>query len=163
MNQEKDDILRAFLNNKKDILEGRNFMPLLVSGFRNYVRTDFDNGETIINLVRTSQSNAAVEDEAKVVDVFILDAGCELGAHFHQHASANIFFLNGSGKALIGDEIIEFKAGDTAKFPKGVVHNVLANDDSEKVVFISYQDHPIQLSENEFDFHNVPNAKSLRL
>lgn len=159
MEEIRKDLERAFANNRDQILSGQ-YMPLVVNGFRNYVKSTFDNGEKIVSLLLSSTKESEVPAECRFIDIFFLPAGEELGAHLHEKATAQIAVMQGSGKALIGDEVIPFETGDTLTFPKGVVHNVLAHE-GEELVFISFQDSPIPQEDGTFDFKTVKNAKKL--
>lgn len=88
-----------------------------------------------------------VEDEAQANDAFrrvlwtgkssqlvlmSLKAGEEIGEEVH-HLDQLLFFVAGSGKAVLNDEELEFGQGQCVVVPAGTKHNFINTSDNEAV------------------------------
>lgn len=88
-----------------------------------------------------------VDDEAQANDAFrrvlwtgkssqlvlmSLKAGEEIGEEVH-HLDQLLFFVAGSGKAVLNDEELEFSQGQCVIVPAGTKHNFINTSDNEAV------------------------------
>ena len=62
--------------------------------------------------------------------VMHIPAGGEIGMETHEHVEQTLFFLSGSGKAILNGAESAIGAGDVVVVPPGTRHNIL-NDSSE--------------------------------
>jgi mannose-6-phosphate isomerase-like protein (cupin superfamily) len=109
------------------------------------------NGSTVVALTLHAAAQRRLADCHQWVDLFVLGANARLGEHYHRHASASIIIVNGSGTALIDGTAVPVQAGEQCRFPAGCRHDVHA--DSQPMLFLSFQDHPILAADGTLDYH----------
>jgi mannose-6-phosphate isomerase-like protein (cupin superfamily) len=61
-----------------------------------------------------------------VLSSTLLKANCSTNGHFHVGQEEIYFFVDGSGKMELDEEIIHFVAGDIVQIPNGAFHKVSA-------------------------------------
>lgn len=76
------------------------------------------------------------------VDVFVLDAGEQLGVHTHKEPTAAIAVVSGKGEVQVGMNAFGVEPGSETIFPARVPHDVKATG-KKPLIFVSYQDYPI--------------------
>lgn len=146
------EIIENFNRYKDAILRG-DFEKLVSLSFCGFELHDEGDGEYIVTLKLKDDVLAQLPDTHKHIDIFILPAQQNLGAHYHVNVNAEIEFLQGHGTAHIDGKDTPFQPGTTARFPAGVVHDVIAGD--QTVVLVSYQDNPIIKPDRTLDYHPV--------
>ena len=108
------------------------------------------NGSTVITLNIIEGGINEMSPSHRHIDIFLLEPHRELGAHFHQHATAHVYGIDGCGTAMIGQQCIALGRSDKAIFPAGVVHNVITGE--SHFLFASFQDHPIIQVDGSLDY-----------
>ena len=65
-------------------------------------------------------------EHTQLVLMFIA-AGGEIGEEIHEDTDQVLFFVDGTGEALLGDQRRTFAGGDVVVVPAGTRHNFVAN------------------------------------
>lgn len=149
-----DAIRSAFHSHESEILAG-DFAKFFVGYFERFSVHEEARGKTVVTLHYRKDKLAEIPAHARNVDIFILKSGQALGPHYHKHASAQIHFLSGAGRALIAESWMPYTSDTQTAFPAGVVHDVAANTDAPTTVFISLQDQPILKPDGTLDYFDV--------
>lgn len=70
--------------------------------------------------------------------------GEDIGRETHETVDKILFFVSGSGRALVGNESLEICAGDLADVPAGTEHNFINTGSKDLKVFTIYAppEHP---------------------
>lgn len=108
------------------------------------------NGSTVISLRLEPSVLGSMPESHQHLDLFVLQPESELGAHFHKQATAHVFGLAGEAVATVGPTRLRLAPDCKAVFKAGEIHNVQSAD--ETVVFASFQDSPIILSDGTLDY-----------
>lgn len=108
------------------------------------------NGSTVVTLDLAESILVELPPSHRHIDLFLLEPHRELGAHFHKHATAYIYGIDGNGTAHVGAEKIYLGKWGKAVFPAGGIHNVMTGD--EPFLFASFQDHPIIQQDGSLDY-----------
>jgi quercetin dioxygenase-like cupin family protein len=108
------------------------------------------NGSTVISLRLEPSVLGSMPESLQHVDLFVLEPESELGAHFHKQATAHVFGLAGEAVATVGPTRLRLAPHCKVVFKAGEIHNVKSA--SETVLFASFQDSPIILSDGTLDY-----------
>jgi len=97
----------------------------------------------LINIVSETKENSNFRkvlftgDKSQLV-VMDIPAGGEIGEETHPHVEQTLFFLSGSGKAVLDGEESEIGEGDVVVVTPGVRHNFLNTGSESLKVYTSY-------------------------
>ncbi len=149
-----DTIRRAFHVHQSEILAG-DYAKFFAEYFDSFSVHEEARGKTVVTLNYVPSVLPNVPAYARHVDIFILKSGQALGPHYHEHASAQIHFLSGRGRARIADRWMDYTSDTQTAFPAGVVHDVAADADAPTTVFISLQDNPILKADGTLDYFDA--------
>jgi quercetin dioxygenase-like cupin family protein len=151
-------MLQAILDridaNAEAIMSG-DFASLNAAPFAGFSTHKSPDGSTVITVELPEAARAALPASHRRVDLFLLDANCRLGRHYHRHASAHIHIMRGRAVAEVDGAETSVSPGDKTFFPANSVHDVRAGDTA--VLFASFQDHPITQSDGSVDYFAAPN------
>ena len=67
-----------------------------------------------------------------------IPAGGEIGEETHKHTEQTLFFLSGSGQAIINDKEIPINAGDVFVVTPGTKHNFVNTGSEDLKVYTVY-------------------------
>jgi quercetin dioxygenase-like cupin family protein len=136
-----------------DAIMSGDFTALEAPPFAGFSTHTSPNGSTVITVEVPAQTRQKLAPSHRRIDLFLLDANCQLGRHFHRLASAHIHIIRGRAVAEIDGKETSVAPGDETYFPAQSVHNVCSGD--EAVLFASFQDHPILQNDGSVDYFAV--------
>jgi len=70
--------------------------------------------------------------------VMSIPPGTDVGAEVHPHVEQTLFFLEGSGRAVLNDSESEIKAGDVVVVTPGTKHNFINTGDVALKIYTVY-------------------------
>jgi len=80
------------------------------------------------------------KNELTTVKILTISPNQELSLQYHSHRSEFFRIIKGNPTVIIGDKSIEAKANDEFDIPRGVQHQIIANDNEVQVLEISFGD-----------------------
>jgi mannose-6-phosphate isomerase-like protein (cupin superfamily) len=133
-----------------DAIMSGDFSALEAPPFAGFATHTSPNGSTVIAVDLPEATRASLPPTHQCVDLFLLDAHCQLGRHYHRRASAHIHIIRGDAIAHIDGVDTRVSPGDETLFPAGSVHDVRSF--SSPVLFASFQDNPILQPDGSVDY-----------
>ena len=97
----------------------------------------------ITNIIKKTEENEYFREviftgaKSQLV-VMNIPAGGEIGAEVHAHVEQALFFLSGSGTAVLDGEEKPVAAGDVLIVTPGAMHNVINTGESELKIYTLY-------------------------
>lgn len=86
-------------------------------------------------------SAAELNDKGRLFGKIIIEPGCSIGYHVHEHDAELFYIIKGTAVYTDGDKEITVTAGDTMVCPTGTGHCIANNADEtvELVALIVYE------------------------
>jgi quercetin dioxygenase-like cupin family protein len=109
------------------------------------VRNQFVQSVTAVEAVQLSWGNLAwlvdanrMEGAEQAFGVVTIDAGQRNPLHRHPNCEELLYVLQGTADHTLGDDMVQLKAGDIIRIPRGVPHYAQATGDGPLVAVISF-------------------------
>lgn len=104
------------------------------------VREKMRGGEGTVK-IENFVSAAELNDKGRLFGKIIIEPGCSIGYHIHEHDSELFYIIKGNAKYTDGDKVVDVKAGDTMVCPAGTGHCIACDGDEtvELIALIVYE------------------------